>query len=663
MKIEDVWELPTWGQMAFDPAEPRLFFVENRPDKRKNTMAQRIMVMSRDNAAEPVAFTQGPSDTMPTPSPDGQWLGFLSRRSGSSQVWRVSLRGGEPEQVTWIQGGIKAFRWTSDGSALIVVAHITHGLLEHEHPVEEPGADADDATLDRYFNRDVKHVVHQYYKLDGTGIFDEGRDQLVWVDLKRTTWELLTSGFDHFSDPVLSRDGEHLYAVRRLYDPDNAPNPHVTEVWEWDLATRERNRLPLPDWEIGGLAVAEDDRSLVFVATRPQDHGYGNSALHRWWLGEGRLEPLSAALDRPIGDESGTDVPGPSRARPVCRDGTVLALVSDAGRVTLTQFGSSGVQKLWDAPQVVYDFAVLGDEVALAVADPTHPSGIMWGRFAEKSLAVTWVPTPWVSDMGPVAPDELWAVESDGTRVQTWCLKPSGPGPHPTVLEIHGGPMSMYGYRYHHEFQCLVSAGYAVVYTNPRGSQGYGAAFCASILGTWGDRDYRDVMAGLDAALTQWPELDRERLGVAGGSYGGFMVNWLVSHTDRFRAAVTMRSVVNRFSAMGSSDLGWVRVPQYGHKPWWEDPEPYWQQSPLRYASAIHTPLLIEHQERDFRLPIEQGEQLYSALKYLGRTVEMLLYPDESHGMSRTGKPWHRVYRLRSIVGWFDRYLGQDGKG
>jgi dipeptidyl aminopeptidase/acylaminoacyl peptidase len=135
------------------------------------------------------------------------------------------------------------------------------------------------------------------------------------------------------------------------------------------------------------------------------------------------------------------------------------------------------------------------------------------------------------------------------------------------------------------------------------------------------------------------------------------MVNWIVSHNNRFKAAVTMRSVVNRFSAMGSSDMGWLRIPQYGTKPWWEDPEPYWQQSPLRYASNIHTPLLIEHQENDYRLPIEQAEQLYSALKHLGRTVEMVLYPNESHGMSRNGQPWHRVHRLRTNTRFLDRYL------
>ena len=134
-------------------------------------------------------------------------------------------------------------------------------------------------------------------------------------------------------------------------------------------------------------------------------------------------------------------------------------------------------------------------------------------------------------------------------------------------------------------------------------------------------------------------------------------MNWILSHTQRFSAAVTMRSVVNRFSAMGSSAMGWLRVPQYGSAPWWEEPDPYWDQSPLKYVSNIHTPLLIEHQEKDFRLPVEQGEQLYSALKYLGRPVRMVIYPGESHGMSRGGKPWHRIHRLRTHAAWWRKYL------
>ena len=195
-----------------------------------------------------------------------------------------------------------------------------------------------------------------------------------------------------------------------------------------------------------------------------------------------------------------------------------------------------------------------------------------------------------------------------------------------------------------------------MLFTNPRGSQGYGEAFCNAIVGRWGDKDFKDVMAAIDEALIRFPQLSPLRLGIAGGSYGGFMVNWAISHSRRFRAAVTMRSVVNRMSAMGSSDVGFERVPQYGPL-WWEDPSPYLQQSPLTYASEIRTPLLIEHQEQDMRLPIEQGEQLFTALRLLGRTVEMLRYPGESHGMSRTGKPWHRVHRYRAILDWFNRYL------
>ncbi|XAQ48450.1 prolyl oligopeptidase family serine peptidase [Sulfobacillus thermotolerans] len=161
----------------------------------------------------------------------------------------------------------------------------------------------------------------------------------------------------------------------------------------------------------------------------------------------------------------------------------------------------------------------------------------------------------------------------------------------------------MYGHRFNFELQWLRAQGYAVIFGNPRGSLGYGQAYCRSIVGEWGDKDYADVMAIIDAAIAHpyASVIDAGRLGILGGSYGGFMVNWVISHTNRFRCAVTMRSVVNRFSAMGTSDLGWLRVPQYGDKPWWEDPAPYWQQSPLRYASQIDTPLLIEHQLNDFR--------------------------------------------------------------
>jgi len=665
VKVEDIFEIVTWGQVAFDPVRPRLYFSESRADKRTNKMHHRLMMISTDadlRDAVPTALTNGPSDLRPTPSPDGRWLAFLSRRSGSAQLWRLPLEGGEPTQVTFVQGGLKTFTWSPDSQSFVVVAHIENGRLEREATPEEPNKTATDEQLFDYYNRDVKLITHQYYKLDGEGFFDKGRDQLVWVALTGET-ELLTGGTDHYADPVFSPDGQSLFCVDQAYDPEG-DHPGITRVKRLDWKARTWSTLALPEWSIDGLALSADGRHLAFCASKPDELGYGLTSLYRYDLVQAALTDLSSHADRSVGDESSSDVPASSTARPTWLDDTVLMLLSDEGRVTLAAFDPGNVAKLWDDRRVAYDFAVRGDEVALAISDPIHPSGLVLARMGEAQGEVVFAPTPWhpveegtERPSGPVAPTELWATESDGTRVHTWCVRPVGEGPFPVVLEIHGGPMAMYGYRYFHEFQCLVQAGYAVVYTNPRGSQGYGHHFCDAIVGQWGDKDYRDVTAGFEAALAAWPQLDSERAGVAGGSYGGFMVNWMIAHSQRFKAAVTMRSVVNRFSAMGSSDMGWLRVPQYGTKPWWEEPEAYWQQSPLRYASNINTPLLIEHQEKDFRLPVEQGEQLYSALKYLGRTVEMILYPDESHGMSRTGKPWHRVYRLHSIVRWFDRYL------
>lgn len=658
MQIEDIFRIAAWGQVVFDPARPRLYFTESRADKKKNRMLNRIMMMETEGAAAaPVALTNGPGDLLPLPSPDGQRLAFLSRRSGSSQIWSLPLQGGEPVQITFIQGGIKHFAWSPDSRGLVAVAHIEQGRLDREKAPEEPKDDATDADLEKHYTRSVKYITHQYYKLDGEGFFDNGRDQLVWVPLEGEI-ELLTGGIDNYSNPVFSPDGENLYCLHRAYDPEGA-HPGIAGIRQLRWQTKEWTRIPVPEWSIAGLEVSGDGKHLAFYAGKPEDLGYGLTSLYRWDLQNDTLTDLSSSTDRPVGNESSSDVPVQSNAKPAWRDDKVLMLLSDEGRVMLTEFDNGQVTRLWDGKRVVYDYAVRGDEVALAIADPTHPSGIVLARFGQPEGAAVWAPTPWTegSEKGPRAPEEIWAAESDGTRVHTWCIRPEGTGPFPTILEIHGGPMAMYGYRYCHEFQCLADAGYAVVYTNPRGSQAYGLQFGNAIIGEWGDKDYRDVMAGLDAALSQWTDLDRDRLGVAGGSYGGFMVNWIISHSRRFKAAVTMRSVVNRFSAMGSSDMGWLRVPQYGTLPWWEEPEPYWQQSPLKYASNIHTPLLIEHQEKDFRLPIEQGEQLYSALKYLGRTVEMVLYPDESHGMSRNGKPWHKVHRLRTIIGWFNRYL------
>ncbi|MGC8489993.1 MAG: prolyl oligopeptidase family serine peptidase, partial [Clostridia bacterium] len=430
-----------------------------------------------------------------------------------------------------------------------------------------------------------------------------------------------------------------------------------------DLHVLDRESLAITTLTAADLAAASprfspDGARIAFLATRPEDLGYGNTGLYV--AENGVVRSWTPAFDRPLGDQSGSDAAMGGLTGPVWTEdgGRVRALVSHEGHVEIWEFdGRGGVEPLVRGNRVVASLALARDGGVLgAWSDSVTPSALFR---ASGDAEQSWIwPVPW--EPGDVArPVKIQARADLGPPVDTWVLLPprSQASRHPVVLEVHGGPMSMYGERFFFEFQVLAAAGMAVVYTNPRGSLGYGHAFCAAIIGQWGDKDYRDVMAGLESALAAEPTLDADRVAIAGGSYGGFMVNWAISHTDRFRAAVSMRSVVNRFSAMGTSDMGWLRIPQYGGARWWENPEPYWQQSPLRYASHVHTPVLLEHQEEDLRLPVEQAEQFFQALKVLGQDVTLVRYPGESHGMSRGGKPWHRVARLEMMVEWLLSHL------
>jgi dipeptidyl aminopeptidase/acylaminoacyl peptidase len=247
----------------------------------------------------------------------------------------------------------------------------------------------------------------------------------------------------------------------------------------------------------------------------------------------------------------------------------------------------------------------------------------------------------------------------DGWPMDGWILKPHDFDPdkqYPLIVEIHGGPNTQYGYGFMHEMQVLAAAGYVVLFTNPRGSIGYGREFALAVRGAWAEKDSLDIMAGVDALL-QKGYIDEQRLGVIGGSYGGFMTSWLIGHTDRFKAAVADRSVINRFSFFGSSDIGWDFADDDLEVAPWDDPERYMRMSPITYVKNIHTPVLIIHSENDLRCNIEQSEQLFAALKYLGREVLFVRFEGQSHGLSRGGHPLLRLERLRHIRAWFEKYL------
>lgn len=740
LQAEDLLAIKLAGDCQISPDGTRVAYVLQEIDKTKNEYTSAIWVARE--GADPVRFTAGPKDTQPRWSPDGRHLAFISNRSGSNQLWLLSMDGGEARQLTRIRGGVQNPVWSPDGRTIAFTANLTEAGLQPE------GEDAEEQDLFRKFTRDVKVITRLHYKMDGVGFYTDERKHICVVDIHGGGLRQLTSGDFNHLDVSWTPDGRGLlFAANRRADRDWYPG-HV-DLWY----------LPLPGGEPGGvsgdgeperpspgavdpaLATSEDGaperrspgavdpalatsddgaperrspgsfepvrltpgdgsltcsgpvaspdgRLVAFLASDPEESGYGLTGLYVLDRTTGEIGRLAAQLDRPFRNEASQDLVAPAGGRLYWSpDGRwIYGLVSDAGQVHLVRVGvtTGAVVPVTGGDRVIHAFSLTPDcrRAALAFATPRSPGDIYLARLDEPD------PSPPVPSAGTVlrgggvrevrltahndallgeleltVPERFQVTAGEGEPVvDAWILPPVGREDgkkYPAVLEIHGGPMSMYGANFFFEFHWLAAQGYAVVYANPRGSQGYGHDFCRAIRADWGNRDYADVMAAIEAAVERYPYVDGDRLGVAGGSYGGFMVNWIVSHTDRFRAAVTMRSVVNRWSAMGTSDLGYDRLRQFGVENWWEVDNlgPFLKQSPLVHASRINTPLLIEHQEDDMRCPIDQAEQLYAALKYQRKPVKFVRYPGESHGMSRTGKPWHRVHRLKMIAEWFAEYL------
>jgi acylaminoacyl-peptidase len=251
---------------------------------------------------------------------------------------------------------------------------------------------------------------------------------------------------------------------------------------------------------------------------------------------------------------------------------------------------------------------------------------------------------------------------ANGWAVDGFLVKPVGwqPGTsYPMILSIHGGPAGQYGVDWYHEFHVYSGKGWAVFFANPRGSTGYGHHFERGIAGEWGGKDYIDIMNGVDAVLAANPWIDKQRLGVTGGSYGGYLTNWIVGHTDRFKAAVTLRSISNFISDDGTRDGAYGHQTDFGGDIF-QKYELYWDRSPLKYVQNVKTPILILHSDNDYRVPLEQGEQWFRALRHFGKTAEIVMFPRENHNLTRTGEPKHLVESLDWQVYWFERYL--EGK-
>jgi len=658
---EDLFRFQLVGQVTIHPKTHQVVYQEQQAQREENKTNS--WLMSVIPGEEPRPFTQGPNDANPKFSPDGTYLAFISRRSGSAQIWVMSTEGGEARQITHIKDGVESFQWHPHSRGLVYIA-----LVGPDGIHSEKSQESEDPYIK--FNRDVKVITEQYHKLDGVGYYNESRPHIITQDLACDSEpRQMTKGPMRHSGLCLSADGHYALTTSR-YGEDYDINGSRTHLYLVDLSGHDEPRALTPEpLSVGSGIFAPDGETIYFLASNADDLGYDNVGLYRTNLHGDPPQPIAAHWDRPFADLSISDMPAPGSNPLLCdADGSHLyVLTTRNGTTQLARVGlqDDTVELMTEADQVFYSYDLTHDRryAALCTTTPTNPGRVLWLDLATRELTVLADPNhDLLTELTLSEPQRFQTHASNGPTIDGWVMKPVGlkaGEKAPTALEIHGGPMMMYAQSFFFEFQWLAAQGYGVVYSNPRGSQGYGRDFCIAIQREWGHLDYDDIIAALDTAIEQEPWIDTERLGVLGGSYGGYMTNWILGHTNRFKAAITMRSVVDWATMIGTGDLGWHWIRRADSTwPWNGDDAWYRQQSPITYVENITTPLLIEHQEGDLRCPIEQGEILFTAMKYFNKApVKFIRYPEEFHGMSRNGKPWHRVYRLNTFTDGFDQYL------
>ncbi len=642
LTIDDLLALKSVDEPAISPEGGWVAYTVESVDPEADESTTQIFMVSRDGGAVVQLTADDYSASAPRWSPDGRYLGFLAAKGAgddepTTQVWTLDRRGGDAQAYTAVDQGVSDFRWAPDGKGmLLLIGDKTAKDLEDE-AAEEAGREA----------RPLPYVIDRLqFKQDGVPYLDRSRTHLYVTRGRGEAPLQLTFGDYDDSEPAWRPDGREIaFVSNRDEEPDATQN---TDIWVvsavGDSPTREARRLTNNPGSDYAPSWSNDGRQIAYVTvTEPDLIWYATNHLAVVPAAGGAERVLTAALDRNVMKPAFTP-----------DDKGIVFLLEDSAEQHLARYdlASGGIDRPIEGQLSVHDYLQNGaGDVAVTISLPHVPSEV----FLLAGGALTQLTTTNAGTLNELRLAEVRNVtfpSADGTEVEGFIFTPPDYRKgrrYPTILRIHGGPVSQYDFGFNAEAQLFAANGYVVVISNPRGSSGYGQDFSAALFANWGVPDFEDVMAAVDYAIGQGYS-DPDRLGVGGWSYGGILTNYVITKSDRFEGAITGASEVNYIANYGHDHYQYYWESELGLP--WESKETWERISPWEDVDKIVTPTLVMGGKEDWNVPVQNSEQLYQALKRRGVDTQLVVYPDEDHGIDR---PSFRKDRWQRYVDWYDR--------
>jgi dipeptidyl aminopeptidase/acylaminoacyl peptidase len=680
---KDIFSFIWIASPQLSPDGARVAFTRVNVDEKRTGYETSIWMVSTSGNDAPVRITNGKHDAQPRWSPDGKRLAFVrggekddAGKPKPSQIALLSLSGGEARVITDLPKGAAGPVWSPDSKRIAFSSTTTPEDIDKAARAKagekKPGAKAEP---EDDHESDIHVISRAVYRNNDEGFLDPKRHDHIWViDVPATFDDFpkpvqLTSGNYDEGEIRWTNDGARIYFLTTHVDEPYYETPS-TEIYSIPSAGGTAEKLTTIPMDIGDFTLSPDGRRVAFLGaiTHPI---HSHSLTHLWVMDlspNAQPRNLTSDYDYDVGGSVFGDNAAPRGGNGATLhwtpDGRSLYdIVNKKGITPIIRIDaqSGAVTEITHGDQAVLDFSITPDARSIVglISTPVAIGDLFSISPDGAQTRLTDFNGKLWAQLNLTAPDEINYKSFDGLNIQGWIQKPPDFDSHkkyPMILDIHGGPHAAYGWVFDHEFQWMAAKGYVVLYVNPRGSTGYGENFANIIQYHYPGDDYRDLMIGVDELLKRG-YVDEKKLGVTGGSGGGVLTDWTVTQTNRFAAAVSQRDISNWASWWYTADFtlfqpAWFKAPPF------EDPQDYTNRSAITFVKNIQTPMLFVLGESDSRTPPDSGgEQLFRALKYLHRPTAMVMFPRETHELSRSGEPWHRVERLDHIVGWFDKWL------